>query len=82
MDVTKMSYEEAISKLESLIEDLESDDCSLEDTISKFRDGMGLFNHCNAILKKAEGEVKVILDEEATSLNDFDAFREDEDEYY
>lgn len=82
MDVTKMSYEEAISKLETLIGELESEECPLEDSINKFKVGMALYNHCNNILKKSEGEVKVILEDGTSSLSDLDALREEEDEYY
>ncbi|NLL82417.1 MAG: exodeoxyribonuclease VII small subunit [Tissierellia bacterium] len=82
MDINKMSYEEAISKLETLIEELENEECPLEDSISKFRKGIHLYNHCNSILKKAEGEVKIILEDGTSSLSELDALRETENEYY
>ena len=59
MDINKMSYEEAISKLETLIEELENEECPLEDSISKFRKGIHLYNHCNSILKKQKGKSRL-----------------------
>lgn len=82
MDISKMSYEEALTRLEDLLKELEDEDCPLEDSINKFKEGMQLYNHCNNLLKKAEGEVKIILDDGKNMTLDFDAVREVEDEYY
>ena len=82
MDISKLSYEEALSRLEDLLKELENEDCLLDDSINKFKEGMLLYNHCNNLLKKAEGEVKIILDEGKNTFADFDTVREVEDEYY
>lgn len=80
MGIDKLSYEEALAKLESLLIDLEDDNCTLKDSLSKFKEGMELYNHLSDILKKAEGEVKVLLGED-NSLGQFDFVREAENDY-
>lgn len=80
MGINKLSYEEALSKLESLLIDLEDENCTLKDSLDKFKEGMELYNHLSEILKKAEGEVKVLLGED-NSLGQFDFVREAENEY-
>lgn len=82
MDISKLSYEEALSRLEDLLKELDNEDCQLDDSINKFKESMLLYNHCNYLLKKAEGEVKIILDEGKSTFADFDTVREAEDEYY
>jgi len=80
MGINKLSYEDAIAKLEALLIDLEDDSCTLKDSLAKFKEGMELYNHCSQILKKAEGEVKVLLGDN-NSLGEFDFVREADNEY-
>ncbi|WP_262429888.1 exodeoxyribonuclease VII small subunit [Paratissierella segnis] len=80
-DNKKLSYEEAMSELEKILVELEDDDCTLQESIEKFKKGIELYKYCNNILKAAEGEVKVLLGDEE-SLAEFNFFKEDEDEYY
>lgn len=82
MDVSKLTYEEAIKRLEDLLTDLEDEECTLKDSVDKFKEGMDLYNHLSNILKKTEGEVKILLGEDEQTLKEMDFIREDEDEYY
>lgn len=76
----KLSYEEAMKQLEEIIENLEKEE-TLEETLKQYRKGIELYNYCSAILKKAEGEIK-ILQKEKKSFEDFNYIREDDHEYY
>lgn len=76
----KLTYEEAIKELEEIIENLENEH-TLEDTLKQYKKGMELYNYCSNILKKAEGEVKIIL-KDKKSFEDFDFIREGENEFY
>jgi exodeoxyribonuclease VII small subunit len=80
MELNKLSYEEAMSKLEGILEELENDNITLNDSLNKYRQGMELYNYCSDILKKAEGEIKIILEERDT-IREIDFVREGEDEY-
>ena len=71
-----LNYEESIEKLNELLEELENGDLTLEKSMDKFKEGMKLYNHCNDILTKTEGEIKIILDAEKDVEQDF--IREDE----
>ena len=78
--INNLTYEEAVEQLEKIIENLENED-TLEDTLKQYKKGIELYNYCSNILKKAEGEVKIIL-KDKKSLEDFDFLREDENGYY
>lgn len=77
---TDISYEDAIKELEEVIKKLENEE-TLEETLKQYKKGIELYNYCSDILKKAEGEIKIIQNEKS-SLKDMDYFREEEDEYY
>lgn len=54
------SFEESFSRLEKILETLESDDCSLEDTIKLYEEGLGLTKVCYDKLNNAELRIKEI----------------------
>ncbi|MBZ2173756.1 exodeoxyribonuclease VII small subunit [Schnuerera sp. xch1] len=61
MKIKDLSYEEAIEELEQILEDLQNEDLSLDNSLEKFKQGVALYNYCNEILKNAEGEIKILL---------------------
>lgn len=64
-----LSYEEALSELENILESLENGDLSLNDSLNEFSKGIELYKYCYELLNKAEGKVKLILD---NGDNDFE----------
>lgn len=62
MDTNKLTYEEGMKLLQELLDELEKEDLKLDETIKKFKEAMKVYDHCNEILTKAEGDVKMILD--------------------
>ena len=50
----KLTFEDALGKLESLAEQIERGQIGLEESIKKYEEGMGLVKHCRSILTKAE----------------------------
>ena len=56
-----MTFEEAISRLEEIVNMLESNTLSLEKSLELFQQGIALVNLCNTKLKEAEGTVKILL---------------------
>lgn len=56
-----LRFEDALARLESLVDDLESGELPLEETIEKFEEGQRLLETCNALLARAELRVKEIL---------------------
>lgn len=61
-DQTKFSLEEAFSKLDSIVEQLESDETSLEASFSTYKTGMGLLKECNEYIDTVEKKVLMLDD--------------------
>lgn len=55
------SYEEAISRLEYLVERLESGELPLDEALRLFEEGIGLVRVCSQRLQVAEGKVEMLL---------------------
>ncbi|MBP9828738.1 MAG: exodeoxyribonuclease VII small subunit [Proteobacteria bacterium] len=60
--IEKLSFEEALSDLESLVRRLEEGKCPLDEAIKTFERGIGLKNHCDSMLKNARLKVEQILE--------------------
>lgn len=61
MPADKMTFEEALERLEKLIGSLEKGDLSLEQSLEKFKEGMELTRHCRKLLAEAEYRIEMIL---------------------
>jgi exodeoxyribonuclease VII small subunit len=53
-----MSYEEALKKLETIVEAMESGDLPLETLLSQFEEGTRLVKICQGKLEEAEVKIK------------------------
>ena len=73
-------FEDALERLEELVEELESGDLALEETIAKFEEGQGLLRTCTELLSQAELKVKAVLERADGSLTAEDFSTEDTDE--
>ena len=60
--IEKLSFEEALGELESLVRRLEEGKCPLDEAIKTFERGIGLKNHCDTKLKHARLKVEQILE--------------------
>jgi exodeoxyribonuclease VII small subunit len=56
--VEELSYEQALTELETIVTSLEANRLSLEDTLALFERGQALTKHCIELLDKAELRVK------------------------
>jgi len=57
------NFEKALSELESLVEDMEQGDLSLEDSLKRFEKGIALSRECQQALQNAELKVKQLVEE-------------------
>jgi exodeoxyribonuclease VII small subunit len=59
-DKTKQppSFEDALARLESIVESMESGDVPLADLLAKFEEGNALLKTCEARLKEAELKIE------------------------
>ncbi len=63
-DVDKMSFEDAIKELETVVGQLERGDVALDESIALYERGAALKTRCEAKLKEAEEKVaKITLGE-------------------
>ncbi|MGM0419651.1 MAG: exodeoxyribonuclease VII small subunit [Bacillota bacterium] len=60
----ELSFEEALNKLEKIVEELNSDLLSLEEAMDKFSEGVKLIKYCQGELNQAEGKIEQILEED------------------
>lgn len=69
----KVSFEESISKVEKIIDKLQSGDMELDDSIEEFKQGLDLINQAQEKLDKATLKVqKIIKDNNKIKLEDMD----------
>ena len=55
------SFEAGLEKLSKIVEELENEEVSLEESIKKFEEGMKISKNCTEILEKAEMKIKKVL---------------------
>ncbi len=58
--ITKMSFEEATSRLEEIVEILSSQKINLDKMIELYEEGNALKDHCSARLEEAKMRIDVI----------------------
>jgi exodeoxyribonuclease VII small subunit len=56
----RISFEEALQKLEAIVNKLEDGAVPLEESVSLFEEGMKLSKHCSEILEKAELRIEKV----------------------
>jgi exodeoxyribonuclease VII small subunit len=56
-------FEEAMERLQQIVEGLESGNLSLEESLKIFEEGMKLVNFCSKKLEEAEQKVTILIKE-------------------
>ncbi len=64
MDDKKITYEDAVKRLEEIVKKLGSGSAPLDESIALFSEGSELVKICTAILDEAEQKVKIITESE------------------
>jgi exodeoxyribonuclease VII small subunit len=67
-DIAKLSFEEALSELQTLVKALEKGDSKLDDAINSYQRGVDLKRHCEAKLREAQLKVDRIVQSADGSL--------------
>lgn len=55
------SFEEQMEQLEKIVEELEKGELSLEDSVSKFEEGIKISKQCNKTLEEAEKKITILV---------------------
>jgi exodeoxyribonuclease VII small subunit len=76
---TKLSFEDALVKLETIVESMESGDVPLADLLAKFEEGTRLLKVCESRLKDAELKIELLKKQKdgTVTFEKFEAARED-----
>lgn len=69
----KINFEQSLSQLETLVEEMEQGDLSLEEALSRFEKGISLTSECQQALQSAELKVQELVEKNGKILEkDFD----------
>jgi exodeoxyribonuclease VII small subunit len=58
--VEKLSFEQALAELETIVRDLETGKAALEDSIAQYERGTALRAHCERKLREAQAKIEKI----------------------
>lgn len=59
-----MNFEENMENLEKIVQELESGELNLDESIKKFEEGVNLSKKCNDILEEAEKKITILIKKE------------------
>lgn len=62
--MAKQTFENAIKRLESIVQDLEGGDLTLDEALKKFQEGIKLSKFCSNKLDETEKKVSILLKDE------------------
>ena len=69
-DISKLSFEEAIKELTTIVGQIEQGQIALQDSLQQYEKGMGLIKHCRTILQEAEERIEKISKTESEQIED------------
>ena len=58
---SKMKFEEGLALLEKIVEELESGDLTLDESLARYEQGVKAFKMCHEMLRDAEKRVEALL---------------------
>ena len=64
-DISKLSFEQAIEKLNEIVDKIEGGQIALESSLEQYEKGMALIKHCRGILQNAEKRIEKISEKES-----------------
>ena len=74
----KMTFEQALSRLEEIVKLMESGSAPLDKSLSLFEEGVGLVKFCTTELDTAEQKVKILQKGNDGNMTEVDFKRSDE----
>jgi exodeoxyribonuclease VII small subunit len=62
MAKSKLTFEQALQKLEAIVDTLETNELDLEKALKQFEEGMTLSHYCSQKLEETEKKISLILE--------------------
>lgn len=80
--MAEMKFEEALKKLEKIVQNLEDGDISLDEALEKYEEGIRLSKACAKKLEAAKKKVEILLKNEdgSVDIKEFDESDAEADE--
>lgn len=66
---TPVNFESALESLEKIVEEMESEELSLDKSLKKYQEGIELIRLCSEKLKAAEKKIEVVVKEQEGRLH-------------
>ncbi len=57
----KPDFETSLTALEEIVEQLETSDLTLDETLAKYESGIKIYKQCYQVLEKAEKKINILL---------------------
>ena len=57
----KLKFEDGLALLEKIVEELESGDLTLDESLARYEEGVKAFKQCHEMLRDAEKRVEALL---------------------
>ncbi len=67
--MAEKKFEEALARLETIVQTLEQGDLPLDKALASFEEGMELVKFCTAKLEEAEKKVTMLVEESGQGVN-------------
>lgn len=65
-----INFEESMKKLEQIAGELEKGDLTLDESVSKFEEGMQLSKQCSLTLEEAEKKINILIQDQNGELQE------------
>lgn len=65
---SKLTFEQALEKLEEIVSAIESGEIGLEESIGKYAEGTELIKYCRSVLDSAEKKIQLLTNTEGDTL--------------
>ena len=62
--MSKENFEDSMKKLEEIVIELENGNLNLDESVTKFEEGMKIAKQCNNILEEAEKKITILLEKD------------------
>ena len=59
-DLESLSFEQALARLESIVQELEDGQSGLNDALTRYEEGVGLLKHCHVTLSQVERKISLL----------------------
>ena len=73
-----ITFENAVSELETIVNQMESKQLALQDTLSAFKRGTSLLQHCQKTLAEVEQQVRILNTDSTGKAGELQAYQDNE----